>query len=80
MKEVEAEVLTMPTREDSTKQKRKQHMGTLFQGRTHKWTNTRLHLRISICNKKDGTNPEYMMYSARFTRLGGNSFPTLKDM
>ena len=50
--EVEAEVLTVPTREDSTKQKRKQHTGTLFQGRTHKQTNTWLHLRISICNNR----------------------------
>ena len=31
---VEAEILTVPTRKVSTKQKQRQHMGTLFQGRT----------------------------------------------
>ena len=49
---VEAEILTVPTREDSTKQKRRQHTGTLFQGRIRKQMNTRLHLRVNICNNR----------------------------
>ena len=49
---VKAKILTVPTREDSTKQKRRQHTGTLFQGRIDKRMNTRLHLRVNIYNNR----------------------------